>query len=1027
MFEKIVEFSVKNRAFVILLWVIVAGIGLYSFTILPIDAVPDITPVQVQVNTVSPGLGPAEVEQLITFPIETAMGGLPNVKEVWSISRTALSQVTVVFHDHVDIYFARQLILERLQQARDEIPEGLGEPEMGPISTGLGQIYEFVIEGDEYSPRDLRAELQWNIKPQLLTVPGVIEVNSFGGFEKQYQVLVAPDRLQAYGITLSQVFDAVAANNANAGGAYIEHGSEQYLIRGVGLAESIDDLRSIYLNAEDGTPVQLHEVARIAVGNALRQGAVTMNGEGEVVAGMVIMLIGANSRTVVKAVKEKLAEIEPTLPEGMHIRPYYDRTELVDATLHTVRKNLLEGGLLVIAVLFLLLGNFRSALIVALAIPLSMLFAATGMVKTGISGNLMSLGAIDFGLIVDGAVVMAENVSRRLSHKEPDAPALPIIIDAVREVSRPVVFAVGIIIIVYLPILTLQGTEGRMFRPMAFTVVYALTGALLLALTLTPALCAVLLRRGVRERDIVKIGRLQDAYGRALDWALSRRLAVVGMALAGFVAALIVFPILGSEFIPTLDEGAAAASVIKLPSISLPAAVGIHTKIERNVKRIPEVTDIVSRAGAAEIADDPMGPEEADVFIGLKPRREWRPGLTKERLIAEISQAIDAMPGVNFSISQPIQLRINCLVSGVRSDLAVKVFGPELDVLRREADRVRNVLTTIPGASEVQVEQTVGLPVLEIRARRDDLARYQVNVEDVQEVVETALGGKKASEFIEGQRRWDIIVRLPVEYRDTPEAISNILVEAGDGSEIPLAQLCDIELVSGPAQISREHNQRRVVVECNIRGRDMGGFVAAAQAAVASEVDLPPGYHLEWGGQFENLARARLRLMVVVPIALALIFILLYATFGNLRPALLIYCNVPFAVIGGVFALLIRGMPFSISAGVGFIALCGVAVLNGVVMVTYINQLRDRGQPLLEAIREGARTRLRPVLMTALVASLGFIPMAISHGTGAEVQRPLATVVIGGLMTSTLLTLLVLPTLYAWFEARAMRGEESAK
>lgn len=1023
MFEKIVEFSVKNRAFVILLWLIVAGVGLYSFAVLPIDAVPDITPIQVQVNTVSPGLGPAEVEQLITFPIETAMGGLPNVKEIWSISKTALSQVTVVFHDHVDVYFARQLILERLQQARGEIPEGLGEPEMGPISTGLGQIYEFVVEGGDYSARDLRAELQWNIKPQLLTVPGVIEVNSFGGFEKQYQVLVDPDRLQAYGITLGQVFDAVAANNANAGGAYIEHGSEQYLIRGVGLAQSIDDLRSIYLNAEDGTPVQLHEVARVVVGDALRQGAVTMNGEGEVVAGMVMMLIGANSRTVVKAVKEKLAEIEPTLPGGMHIRPYYDRTELVDATLETVRRNLLEGGLLVIAVLFLLLGNFRSALIVALAIPLSMLFAAIGMVKTGISGNLMSLGAIDFGLIVDGAVVMAENVSRRLSHKEADAPALPIIIDAVREVSRPVVFAVGIIIIVYLPILTLQGTEGRMFRPMAFTVVYALTGALLLALTLTPALCAVLLRRGVRERDIVKIGRLQDAYGRGLDWALRHRRIVIGVAVGAFVAALAVFPMLGSEFIPTLDEGAVAASVIKLPSISLPAAVGIHTKVERNVKRIPEVTDIVSRAGAAEIADDPMGPEEADVFIGLQPRREWRRGLTKERLIDEISHAIDAMPGVNFSISQPIQLRINCLVSGVRSDLAVKVFGPELEVLRQEAERVAEVLATIPGASEVQVEQTVGLPVLEIRARRNDLARYKVNVEDVQEVVQTALGGKKASEFIEGQRRWDIIVRLPLEYRDSPEAIGNILVEAGDESEIPLAQLCDIELVSGPAQISREHNQRRVVVECNIRGRDMGGFVAAAQAAVTSEVKLPPGYHLEWGGQFENLARARLRLMIVVPIALALIFILLYATFGSLRPALLIYCNVPFAVIGGVFALLIRGMPFSISAGVGFIALCGVAVLNGVVMVSYINQLRGRGRPLLEAIREGARTRLRPVLMTALVASLGFIPMAISHGTGAEVQRPLATVVIGGLITSTLLTLLVLPTLYAWFERRAVRSE----
>ncbi|MBM3497969.1 MAG: efflux RND transporter permease subunit [Armatimonadetes bacterium] len=1024
MFARIAEFSVRNRALIVLLWAIVAAIGLYAFTVLPIDAVPDLTPVQVQVNTVSPGLGPAEIEQLITFPIEAAMSGVPRVREVWSISKTGLSQVTVVFHDDVDIYFARQLILERLQQAREEVPEGVGEPELGPISTGLGQIYEFVVEGEGFAPRDLRAELQWNIKPQLMTVPGVVEVNSFGGFEKQYQVLVDPDRLRAFGITLSEVFEAVEDGSSNAGGAFIEHGSEQYLIRGVGLARSLEDLERIALAAEDGSPVQLHEVAELRVGDALRQGAVTMNGEGEVVAGMVMMLIGANSRTVVQAVKERLEEIKPTLPKGMRIRPYYDRTELVDATLHTVRRNLFEGGLLVIAVLFLLLGNLRSALIVALAIPLSMLVAATGMVKTGVTGNLMSLGAIDFGLIVDGAVVMAENVSRRLAHKPPEQPALPLIVGAVREVSRPVTFAVGIIIIVYLPILTLEGIEGRMFRPMALTVVYALAGSLLLALTLTPALCALLLRRGLRERTIIPFDRVESAYGRALEWALGRRLVVVGAALAAFLAAAATFTRLGSEFVPQLDEGAAAASVIKLPSISLAAAVDMHRIIERNVKRIPEVTDIVSRAGAAEIADDPMGPEEADVFIGLKPRKQWRKGLTKEELVAEIGEAIDAMPGANFSLSQPIQLRVNCLVSGVRSDLAVKVFGPDLEVLREQAERVGQVLAAVRGASEVQVEQVAGLPVLEIRARRNDLARYGVRVAQVHEIVETALGGKAAGEFIEGQRRWEVVVRLPEAFRDSPETIADLLVTAGDGAEIPLAQLCDIELVNGPAQIGREHNQRRVVVECNIRGRDMGGFVAEAQEAVAREVSLPAGYHLEWGGQFENLARARLRLMIVVPIALTLIFVLLYATFGRVRPALLIYCNVPFAVIGGVFALLLRGMPFSISAGVGFIALCGVAVLNGVVMVSYIDQLREGGRALLDAVREGARTRLRPVLMTALVASLGFIPMAASHGTGAEVQRPLATVVIGGLITSTVLTLLVLPTLYAWFEGRGDRGAQ---
>jgi cobalt-zinc-cadmium resistance protein CzcA len=622
---------------------------------------------------------------------------------------------------------------------------------------------------------------------------------------------------------------------------------------------------------------------------------------------------------------------------------------------------------------------------------------------------------------------MAENVSRRLAHKPAEQPALPLILEAVREVSRPVVFAVGIIIIVYLPILTLEGIEGRMFRPMALTVVYALVGSLLLALTLTPALCALLAQRGLRERKLLPFDRLQAAYERVLDWTLGRRFAVIGVAVAGFAAALVIFPRLGSEFVPQLDEGAAAASIIKLPSISLPAAVDIHGVIERRLKQIPEVTDVVSRAGAAEIADDPMGPEEADVFIGLKRPHEWRKGMTKAKLVAEISRAIDAMPGVNFSLSQPIQLRVNCLVSGVRSDLAVKVFGPELDVLREQAEKVSAVLAEVPGASEVQVEQVAGLPVLELRARRSDLARYGVRIGDVQEIVETALGGKVASEFIEGQRRWDIVVRLAKPFRDSPEAIADLLVTARDGAEIPLAELCDIELVNGPAQISREHNQRRVVVECNIRGRDMGGFVAAAQAAVAREVALPPGYHLEWGGQFENLARARLRLMIVVPIALTLIALLLYATFGALRPALLIYCCVPFAVIGGVFALLIRGMPFSISAGVGFIALCGVAVLNGVVMVSYINQLRDAGGPILDAVREGARTRLRPVLMTALVASLGFIPMALSHGTGAEVQRPLATVVIGGLITSTALTLLVLPGLYAWLGGGGRGAEPSAE
>jgi len=854
-FAALSELSIRNRGLVILAWTIASALGLYSFSRLPIDAVPDVTPVQVSVNTVSPGLGPVEMEQLVTAPVETAMRGLPRVEDVWSLTKTGLSQVTVVFEEGTSIFFARQLVLERLQLAKEELPAGVGTPEMGPITTGLGQIYEFAVEGPDHSLRDLRAELDWSIRPQLLTVPGVTEVNAFGGQERQYEVHVDPAALHAYGLTLGDIFDAVAANNANSGGAFIEHGMEQYHIRGVGLADTVQDLRNIVLKGEDGTPVQLREVARIVEGSAPRQGAVTMNGqEQEVVVGQVMMLYGANSRTVARAVKAKLGEISKTLPPGMSLRPYYDRTELVDATIHTVGRNLCEGGLLVVAVLFAFLGNLRAALIVALAIPASMLVAATGMVRSGVTGNLMSLGAIDFGLIVDGAVVMAENITRRLAHRRDDEPALPLIVAAAREVSRPVAFAVGIIIIVYLPVLTLQGIEGKYFRPMALTVVYALAGALLLALTLTPALCALLLRRPLRERALVPMAALQARYGLWLDWALSRRRTVAWIATVTLLAAGLVFQRLGSEFVPTLDEGALAASVVRLPSISLGASLDINRKIERELKRIPEVRDVVSRTGTPKVADDPMGPEESDTVITLEPQSKWRSVRSKAELTAKVEERLSVVPGAKCSLSQPIQLRVNCLVSGVRSDVAVKVFGPDMAVLEEQAQRVRRVLAEVPGATEPQIEQVAGLPVLQVRARRDALARYQVNVAQVLEVVETAIGGKEASEFVAGQRRWPIVVRLGEAYRSTPEDIGSILVEAGDGSQVPLAEVCDIDLVSGPAQISREQAQRRVVVECGVRGRDIGRFVSDAQKAIAREVKLPPGYYLDWGGSSRTSA-----------------------------------------------------------------------------------------------------------------------------------------------------------------------------
>ncbi len=1034
MINGLIHFSVSQRLLVLLMVAIMIGAGIYSLIKLPIDAVPDVTNVQVQVLTAAPSLAPLEIERQITFPVEVAMSGLPDIEEIRSVSKFGLSAVTVVFDDSVNTYFARQLVLERLTQAREQIPENIGSPEMGPISTGLGEIYQYELkaargpEGRQYDATALRTIQDWSVRRQLLGVPGVTEVNSFGGLEKQYQVRLDPVKLQSYGLSLRDVLEAVARNNANVGGAYIEHGAEQYLLRGIGLAESADDIANIVVKTgKEGIPIYVRDLGEVVEGATVRQGAVTADGEGEIVAGIAMMLKGENSRTVVKRVKERIEQVKKTLPKGVELVPFYDRTELVDRTIKTVVTNLVEGAVLVIIVLILLLGNWRGALLVGTIIPLSMLFAAILMRVFNVSGNLMSLGALDFGLIVDGAVVMVENAVRRRAeaqHEKPKERPERTILEACVEVGRPVVFAVAIIMIVYLPILSLTGIEGKMFKPMALTVVFALLGSLLLSLTYVPAAMTFLLRGRVAETESVVIRYAKKLYRPALATMTGNRRPALVAAVALLAGAGAIFPFLGSEFIPRLDEGSLAVQTQQLPSVSLSQSIRTVTEVEKALKTFPEVTKVVSKTGRAEVATDPMSVDFSDLYIELKPPSEWKTAHTKEGLVEKMSEALEKKaPNAAFSFSQPIELRVSELISGVRSDIAIKLFGDDLDTLKKTADRIGAVVSRVPGAEDVKVEATSGLPQLQIKPDRAAIARYGINVEDVNSLVESIVAGKEAGQVYEGEQRFSLVVRLADESSRDVETIKNLLVSAPNGSRIPLAQLADIKLVEGPAQISREDARRRIGVELNVRGRDIGSFVKDAQAAIDQQVKLPPGYYLTWGGTFENLQRASARLLIVVPLALFLIFVLLFTTFGSVRQALLIYTGIPFAVVGGVLALALRGMPFSISAGVGFIALFGVAVLNGVVMVSYINHLRAEGRSVADAVRDGAEIRLRPVMMTALVASLGFIPMAIATSAGAEVQRPLATVVIGGLVTSTLLTLLILPMLYGWF----VRDEERAE
>ncbi len=1021
MINRIIEFALHQRLLVIAMTLLIGALGVYSLNDIPIDAFPDVTNVQVQVLAEAPGLSPVETERLVTSPIEIAMNGLPQLTEVRSISKFGLAVITVVFEDGVDIYFARQLVLERLQSARESLPPSVPEPEMGPITTGMGEIYQYFLESDSLDLIELRTVQDWIVKPQLRTVPGVTEVNSFGGLVKQYQVLVDPQRLLSYNLSLQEVFEAVEKNNSVVGGGYLEHASEQYVVRGIGLVQSEHDLEGIIVKSEQGSPIYLRNVAKITVGPEARQGAVVMQGRGEVSAAIVMMLKGENSQKVIQRVKAKVEEINKTLPRHVKIHPYYDQTDLVNKTISTVRTNLIEGGLLVLAILLIFLGDLRAGFIVALTIPLSMLFAFIGMEWLGLAANLMSLGAIDFGMIVDGSVVMVENFVRKLTHKEADRTTNQIVEGAAKEVGRPILFGILIIIAVYLPILTLEGIEGKMFKPMALTVGFALIGSLLFTLTLIPVLSSLFLKERKTHTEPRLIHWLRGYYTPLLEKALAHKLITFSIAGVLFISSLALVPYLGTEFIPELDEGSILVQPIRMPSVSLTESIAMEKQVQQILMQFPEVEFVVGRLGRPDIATDPMGINLSDIYVTLKPKEEWKTAETKEELIEKMVEELKHVPGINYNITQPIAMRVDELVSGVKSDIAVKLFGEDMEVLKQKADQIAEVVRSVAGAEDVAVEQVSGQTYLNIYIDRDAIARYGLNVDDVQRVIEIAIGGKIATQVFEGQKRFDVLVRYPENKRGDIEAIENSQVNLPTGGTVPLSQIARIVAEEGPVQVSREYGQRRMVVECNVRGTDIGTFVAEAQMKIESNVTLPPGYSITWGGQFENQQSATRRLLIVLPLSIFIIFVLLFTTFGNFRHSMLILLNLPFALSGGIFALFIRDLHMSVSASVGFIALFGVAVLNGVVLISYMNQLLKEGHDLIFAVVKGASDRLRPVLMTALVASFGFIPMALSQGTGAEVQRPLATVVIGGLITSTLLTLFVLPVLYRWVESKKVK------
>ncbi len=1029
MFDKLIHFVLHQRLLVIAGTLIVAGAGLFAWKTLPVDAFPDVTNVQVMILTDAPGLAPLDVEQQVTAPIEQALQGLPGVAQVRSLSKAALSQVIIVLDDGVDIYFARQLVFQRLQAAKEQLPDW-AEPEMGPISTGLGEIYQYTLESAAHTPMELRTIQDWYVAPLLRTIPGINEVNSFGGFVKQYHVLVDQNRLFKYGIALPDVLEAITRNNANAGGNFLVRGWEQAYVRSLGLIQGMEDIENIVLLARDGTPVFLRDVADVELGPETRQGAVTRDGKGEAVAGMTIMLKDQNSRLVVEAVKKAIPRIEAGLPEGVTINTFYDRTALIQACIRTVGDALWQGGLLVIIVLFLFLGNLRAALVVALSLPLTAFIAFILMGWQGVTANLMSLGglAIALGMIVDASIVVCENISRHLSEKAGRGLSrLEITYEAVREVARPVVFAILIIIVVFLPLFSLQQMEGKMFRPLALTMCFAMAGSLLVSLTIVPVLSSFFMRAQGQGRDNAVIRMVKRGYLPVLAFALRRPKTLVAMAGALLVGALALVPWLGTEFLPQLDEGAIAINVVRLPSASLDGSVAVGTEIERRLlARFPEILTVVTKTGRAEISEDPMGPEQNDVFITLHPKGAWKSRRTKPELVTAIQEELGAIPGIRMSFSQPIALRVNELISGIKSDLAIKFFGPDLEVLRENANRAAVLMQGIRGAADVKVEQVSGFPQVEIVVDRQAIARHKINISDINEIVETAVGGKVASVVVEEQKRFAILVRFPVDLRrDIPE-LERLLVAAPDGARIPLGELARIREVEAPAQVGRENGMRRVVVECNIRGRDMGSFVAEIRAAIQPVVAaMPDGYFVDYGGQFENQQRAMRRLAIVVPASILLIFLMLFAAFNSMKSALLVLVNLPFALIGGILIIVLLQIPLSVSASIGFIALFGTAVENGILLVAFFDQLRREGLSPADAVRRGCELRLRPLLMTALTTLLGLLPLVWATGSGSEIQRPLAAVVLGGLASAMLLTLIVLPALYYLVELRTEAQEEN--
>ncbi|HEY3455848.1 MAG TPA: CusA/CzcA family heavy metal efflux RND transporter [Bryobacteraceae bacterium] len=1018
MLKRIVNSSLDNR------WLVLAALaallvgGGYVLFHLPIDAFPDLTNNQVVVVTEAPSMSSTEVDELITYPLETALSGLPRIETVRSISKLGLSMITLIFDDSLNQYLARQLVAERLQDARSRLPQDT-QPVLGPMATAFGEVYQYTLESKNASLMDVKTYQDWTLRNALRSVPGVSEVNAWGGQTKQYSIDVDPDALRRYGITVHDVIQRVSENNSNFGGGYIEHAGEQYTVRGIGRTTDLADLQNIVLLSRNGVPILVKDVATVTAAPLLRYGA-TLNETHEVVSATVITLKGENGRNAIQRIKDRIAQIH--IPTGYQLRAFYDQSQIINGTIHTVRKNLLEAGLLVTVVLLLFLGDLRAALIVAMMIPLSMLFGFIGMALFGVSANLMSLGAIDFGMIVDGSVVMIENSVHRLETSRNNR-----ILESVRiashEVARPILFGVAIIIAVYLPILTLQGLEGRMFRPMAITVCSALLGSLLLALTVVPTLSSYCLKNRIAHRTTFSekwFMKLRQFYERTLDIALHHKWSLLTVAVVLVATALLSLKFIGTEFMPKLDEGSILITSRKLPGISLTQSIEISKEIARRIRTFPEVTGIVTKLGRPDVATEAMGIYESDSYLQLTPKSEWKCCRSKQELIEKLSNALERIPGVSYTFTQPMEMRMDETVTGIRGDVAIKIFGDDLKVLDELGKRTLAVISSIPGAAEPQMEVTSGVAELQIDVDRASLARYGLNISDVQEIIENLVGGKPVSEMIQGRARSPISVRLSENLRNDPEALKQLVVRAPGGELIPLDQVAKVRIVRDPEVISRENTQRRIAIQTNVRGTDLGSFVRLAQQKVNSSIQLPAGYEVEWGGQFENQSRANRRLMIVLPASIAVIFALLFATFHSVKHAGLILLNVPFALVGGIAALWARGLNLNLSASIGFIALFGVAVLNGIVLVSHINSLRQKKMEMTLAIRQGTADRLRPVLITALVASLGFIPMAVSTGTGAEIQRPLATVVIGGLITSTLLTLYLLPVLYPWFSPKEL-------